>query len=127
MKILGIDFGEAKIGLALCEGEIAEPIGVIPFHNWKVMIKDICRKEKIDKIVLGITNGEMGKKIEHFGQTVIEETGLPVEYWDETLTSNEAVTKMIEAGKTKKRRREDEHSVAAAIILQSYIESKQYG
>ncbi|TSC54432.1 MAG: conserved hypothetical protein TIGR00250 [Microgenomates group bacterium LiPW_16] len=113
MKILGIDYGEAKIGLATSEGEIAEPLGMIEIRNWELGIGNICRKEKVEKIVVGISEGKMAEKTREFGERLREITGLLVEFWEETLTSKEAVKKMIEAGKARRRRKTDEHAECA--------------
>lgn len=127
MKILGIDYGEAKIGLATSEGEIAEPLGMIEIRNWELGIGNICRKEKVEKIVVGISEGKMAEKTREFGERLREITGLLVEFWEETLTSKEAVKKMIEAGKARRRRKMDEHAVAACLILQDYLDNLPNG
>ena len=127
MKILGIDYGEAKIGLATSEGEIAEPLGMIEIRNWGLGIGNICRKEKVEKIVVGISEGKMAEKTREFGERLREITGLLVEFWEETLTSKEAVKKMIEAGKARRRRKMDEHAVAACLILQDYLDNLPNG
>lgn len=127
MKILGIDYGEAKIGLATSEGEIAEPLGMIEIRNWELGIGNICRKEKVEKIVVGISEGKMAEKTREFGERLREITGLLVEFWEETLTSKEAVKKMIEAGKARRRRKTDEHAVAACLILQDYLDNLPNG
>lgn len=127
MKILGIDYGEAKIGLATSEGEIAEPLGMIEIRNWELGIGNICRKEKVEKIVMGVSEGKMGEKTREFGERLGEITGLPVEFWEETLTSKEAIKKMIEAGKAKRKRKTDEHAIAAALILQDYLDNLPNG
>jgi len=124
MKILGIDYGEAKIGLAISEGEIAGPLQVV---SSKYQVASICQREDVDKIIIGISEGKMAEKTRQFGEELRKITGLPVEYWEETLTSQEAVKKMIEAGKAKRRRKTDEHAVAAALILQDYLEKLPNG
>lgn len=129
MKILGIDYGEAKIGLAISEGEIAQPLGVIKIDSGnpedsRNRIRQICGKENIDKILVGISEGKMAEKTKKFGRQIKEITGLPVEFLEEDLTSKEARRKMIEAGKAKRRRKIDEHAVAAALILERYLNNK---
>lgn len=125
IKILGIDYGEKKVGLSLSEGQLAAPIG-IELNN-KVLerkLEELCRKEKIEKIVVGIAEGRIAKKQKEFGGKIAQICNLPVEFWDETLTTQEAQRQMIEIGKTRKsRRRED--AISAAIILQSYLEAHQ--
>lgn len=120
MKYLGIDYGEAKIGLAVSDGEIAEPLGTISHIS---QIGQICQRNEITKIVIGISENKMAEKTKKFGKELENLTGLPVVYQDETLTSQMAVKKMVESGKAKMRRRIDGHAVAAALILQDWLDS----
>jgi putative Holliday junction resolvase len=120
MNLLGIDFGERKIGLALAIGPLAEPIGIIDIRNWESGIVRICQKNEVEKIILGLSEGEMAKKQRKFAQELNELTGLPIEFQDETLTTNEAILKMKEAGKRIKKI--DEDAFAATLILQSYLD-----
>lgn len=123
MKILAIDFGEAKIGLAISEGEIAQPRGVVLISNFQSPISNLCRKERVEKIIIGISEGKMGEKTKKLGEEIRKLTGLPVEYWDETLTSQEARSKMNEAQKPRMKKKSSEHSIAAALILQDYLDN----
>ena len=123
MKYLGIDYGEAKIGLAVSDGEIAEPVGVFS-HGQHRAIALCCQQNKIEEIVIGISEGKIGEKTKKFGLELGKLTGLPVVYQDETLTSQTAAKKMVEAGKSKMRRRIDGHAVAAALILQEWLDNK---
>lgn len=124
MKILGIDYGLRKIGLAISEGELAEPLSVVSNKQSVTnKISKICQKQKVEKIIIGLPEGEIVEKVKEFGQKVADLTGLPVIYQDESLTSKEAVVKMIEAGKKREDRQRVEDAIAAAIILQSYIDS----
>ena len=122
MNLLGIDFGEKKIGLALATGPLAEPIGVIKAIRDRQQsisrIKRICQEQEIGKIILGISEGKMAEKTKKFSQELGEIIGLPIEFQDETLTTNEAVAKMREIGKRVK----DEDAISAALILQAYLD-----
>jgi len=120
MNLLGIDFGEKKIGLALATGPLAEPIGVIKNSKLKSQISKLCQDHGIEKIVIGISEGTMAEKTKKFSQELAEIMGLPIEFQDETLTTNEAIVKMKEAGKKIKNIYED--SFSAALILQSYLD-----
>lgn len=125
MKILGIDYGEKKIGLSVSEGEFITPIGIL--LNTKELeekIKELIQKEGIGKIVIGISEGRLNQKQREFGAKIVQTLSLPVVFWDETLTSREAVKKMIESGRSRKRRRLED-AVAAALILESYLESQR--
>lgn len=135
MRILGIDYGLRKIGLAISEGVLAEPLLIISNprkasprgKQLSVIgkIAGICQKYGVEKIVIGLPEGKVATKVKGFGPKVAELTGLPVIYQDESLTSKEAVAKMIEAGKKRKDRQRLEDAIAAAIILQSYLDSQK--
>lgn len=125
MKILGIDYGERKIGLSISEGFLASPLRIeTKTKDFEKRLKDFCQKEKIDKIVIGLSEGKMVQKQKEFGKKVADVCNIPVAFWDETLTSKKAVQEMIGSGVSrKKRRRED--AVAAALILQSFLEAQK--
>lgn len=110
----------------MSEGELAEPLGVInAIRNTQYAIrkiKAICDKDGIEKIVVGISEGKMAEKQRKFGRELAKITSLPVEFQDETLTSKDAIAKMIQAGKRRKFRRQFQDAVAAAIILQSWLD-----
>lgn len=128
MKILGIDYGERRIGLAITEGEIARPLRVESgIRNQELRIKKICEREKVTKIVIGISEGRMAEKTREFGQELQKVTGLPVEFYDETLTTQEAIRKMVESGTSQKKRREFRDAISAALILQGYLDNRQAG
>jgi len=128
MKILGIDFGKKNIGLAIAEDFLPEPHSKLKIKNEKLKIeriKRICETERIDKIVIGISEGRMARETRKFGERLKRATGLSVDYQDETLTSEEAKRLMVKIGKPKKKRREQTDAIAAALILQDYLERKK--
>jgi len=124
MKILGIDYGLAKVGLALADENLAQPLKVV--KNSPRLIEKItrfCQTEGVEKIVIGLPEGKISGAVRKFAADLALATNLPIIFWDETLTSREAVAKMVAAGKRQKARREEEDAVAAAIILQNFIDS----
>jgi len=124
MKILAIDYGLKKIGLAFSETGLAEPLLVIRNQLSVVSkISNLCQKYKIEKIVIGLPEGKIATRVKEFGKKLFSFTELPVVFQDETLTSKEAIAKMIEAGRGRKKRQEKEDAIAAAIILQTYLDS----
>lgn len=122
MKLLGIDFGLKNIGLAIAEGFLVEPVGVIKAEN---QIKRVCQEHGIEKIIIGFSEAKMAKKTRQFGKRLTRVTGLPVEYQDETLTTEEAKELMVKIGKPKKKRQEQTDAIAAALILQSYLDRQR--
>ena len=131
-KILGVDFGERHIGLAIAINGLAEPLSIVEVEDLDAAAKKIvgvCQQEKIKEIVVGLpldSEGRVGPAAigaKRFGQKLGRETGLKIIFWDETLTSEEALSKMIEAGRRQKKRRKLD-DISAAIILQEYLDSK---
>lgn len=122
MRILGVDFGLAKIGLAIADSSLAQPLGVIK-NNKQTLAKiaRIVEEEQIEMIVIGVSQGKIGEKAKKYGEKLKQLTGLRIVLQDETLTTKEAIDKMIEAGRGKKYRQEKEDAFAAAIILQSFL------
>ena len=123
MRYMGIDYGKKRVGVAISDedGKMAFPREVLP-NDAKLLarIKKLCEEQKIVTIVLGESNDFKGqpnkimKDIEPFKIDLWEETGLPVEYELEYLTSHQVEnifgkTKMLDAS-------------AASIILQSYLD-----
>lgn len=124
MKVLGIDFGLRKIGLAVSEGMLAEPLTVIR-HQVSVIekIAALCQRDKIERIVIGLPGGKMAKQVRRFGCDLSKRISQPIVYQEEVLTTQEAIAKMIESGRGKKYRQEMEDAFAAALILQAYLDS----
>jgi len=126
MIILGIDFGLKKIGLALAQSGLIQVLGVVR-NSPKVFdeLGEICRKNEVEMIVIGLTAGPLSSKIKKFAQKLSSKLNLPVEFQDETLTSRQAIAKMIEEGIKKKKRRKLEDAAAAACILKEYLLRKE--
>ncbi len=114
MRILGIDYGRRKIGLAIAESGLAEP--------WKVVgisqLENILETEKFDRIVVGISEGEMAEESKRFAEKIGAET------FDETLTTQDAQRLAVESGMSRKKRKGMEDAYAAAIMLQNYLDAR---
>ena len=121
MKYLGIDYGRRKIGLAVSDGKLAEPLKVIRYKDLIVsieQIKNVIKREKIEKVVVGMSEGDMAEESKRFAKM------LNAEMHDETLTSIDAITLSIQGGVKRKKRREMEDAYAATIMLQNYLDSR---
>ena len=136
MRILGIDFGEKRIGLAVSDllGLTAQGLETIRYESREQFLNDlskICDDQKVREIVIGLPvnmNGSMGPKAQEVLKLVPvleEKLHLPVKTWDERLTSREAGRLMIEEGLSRKRQKETSDRLAATILLQNYLESKR--
>lgn len=127
MRILGIDYGKKKIGLAIATSIIAAPYRTIKFVSEKELfekLNKIVKSEKIERVVVGVSEGEMGESSRDFGERLEKELGLSVVYQDETLTTLDAQALSLEAQVGRKKRKELEDAYSAALILQGYLESK---
>ncbi|PIU28489.1 Holliday junction resolvase RuvX [Candidatus Woesebacteria bacterium CG07_land_8_20_14_0_80_44_9] len=126
MKILGIDYGRKKIGLAVSGGKLAEPLKVIRYRDIKILsekLQKIVKENNIEKIVVGVSEGEMGEESKKFALAISHQPLAIVETFDETLSTHEAKKLSLEAGISRGKRRGLEDAFAAAVMLQSYLDS----
>lgn len=120
MKILGIDYGRSKIGLATSEESLASPWKVVRVKNFEDAVSKVnaaFTESGADTMVVGVSEGEMGTESLEFAKKLRAAT------YDETLTSLDAQAKSREAGISQKKRREMEDAYAAAIMLQNYLDN----
>jgi putative Holliday junction resolvase len=135
MAIAGIDFGRKRIGLAVCDGQAAYPIGVMERRSLKYdldAIRSRLADREVSLIVVGLplnvdgTEGPSARAARAFAEHLGSATGLPVEMFDERLTSVEADERLREAvsSRTSKgaaRRKAARDAVAAAVILEGWL------
>ena len=126
MRILGIDYGKKKIGLAVSDGPLAEPLKVIRFKTKEeaiIKVEKVVKVEQVEQLVVGVSEGKMGEESKRFGEKLKRTLDIAVEFQDETLSSIEAQRLSIEAGIKRKKRKEMEDAYSAALILQNYLSS----
>lgn len=125
MKLLGIDYGKRKIGLAVSTAGLADPFGVFRFKSQRSVIAkivDVVRAEQIDRVVIGISEGKMARVTKDFAKELETRIKLPIVFQDETLTTKDARDLAIEARVKRKKRSKFEDAYSACLILQSYID-----
>lgn len=134
--ILGIDFGQARIGLAISDELrlLAHPLATIPAGKDSAdRIAEIARDRAIDKIVIGVPrhmSGEIGdaaRQALDFAAELRQKVTCPVQTWDERLTTVAANKALTAAGKKTRETRMFVDQVAAQLILQGYLDSQQNG
>jgi len=126
MKYLGVDWGLKKIGLAFSEGELASPFKSITVSGLEDAVAKVSSQMEAsgaDLMVIGKPEGQMGKNVEKAAR-FFEQSGLSFVLVDETLSTQSAQSLMREMGVGQKNRR-DENAVAAAIILQRFLDEKK--
>jgi putative Holliday junction resolvase len=135
-RILAIDYGRKRIGLALSDemGLTARPLDVLVHKNRRDDIRrlrDICRENGVRHVLVGhalhITGaaGEMADETARFANRLRKELGIEVELADERLTSWEAKQIMNEIGSTSSREARPVDALAAAILLREYLDKKR--
>lgn len=136
MRILSIDYGRKRTGLAVTDPMqiIANGLTTVPTHQLEQFLIDYFKKEKVERIVIGLPkqmNGEMSESwrfIEPFLNRIHKLfPQLPIELVDERFTSVLAHQTILDCGVGKQRRKEDKgmvDEISATIILQSYMENR---
>ena len=127
--VLGVDYGTKRIGLALSRAGLAIPLFVISnYENPKskqipiLKIKEICKTEEVGLIIMGLSENGMAEKTKEFAKRLEEEIDLPLEFADETLSSQVAERKMRVGGMKQSRRAQPMDHYAAAEILQEWLD-----
>jgi len=121
VKILAIDYGTQRVGLAVSRGTLAEPLAVVENdEHLFAQLKAIVESEKIEQIVLGISEGEMADLTREFAQELEGIVSPPIEFADETLTSHEVEQRMKERGVKNISQKPIDH-YAAALILEEWL------
>ena len=137
MRVLGLDVGDRRIGVAICDysGLLATPYTAIVRRNLKKDVETIVKiaaEEEAERIVVGMpfslngSEGYQAKKTRRFYEEVkYAAAPMPVDVWDERFSSEEAERRLHEAGVVPSRNRGRLDAAAAAIILQSYLDSRR--
>ena len=133
MRILAIDPGTVRLGLALSDpsGTIAQPLSVLARRSEPEDLKalvELVERHDVGIIVIGLPRLMDGRldaaaqQAQAFGDQVARATGRPVAYWDERLTSVAAERYLIEQGKRRSKRRQEIDRMAATLLLQGYLD-----
>ena len=136
MRILAVDHGEKRIGLALSDltATIASPLKVIE-HISRVLdcaqVANLAQENDVGLIVIGQSFDEdgnpnpAGRRAARFAEALKMQTDIPIELWDESFSTQDARASRIELGVSRKKRTGHQDAFAAVIILQSYLESNR--
>ena len=131
MTILGLDVGEKRIGVALAEGLLVIPLTVIDRRVEETdmeLIIALVEEYRAERIVVGLPrlmNGDIGTQAEEvlsFSGALAEHVDIPVDTWDERLSTVTAERLLIDTGMRRKKRKGKIDAMAAAIILQAYLD-----
>ena len=134
MRILALDHGSRRIGVAISDETqtIAQPLEFIPAEPLTgvlARLNEIVQQQNVSLILLGMprnmdgTYGPAAMKAKEFQEMLSKEISVPLRAWDERLTSVMANRSLIQAGVRRQKRKEKVDKTAAAILLQSYLDS----
>ena len=132
MKIMAVDYGDSKTGLAVCDctETLASPVGVVHEKSMAKAAEKVVyatREFEVSMVVIGLpvnmdgTEGPRAAKSRRFGGILQSVLDIPVEYWDERNTTKSANVLLSESGTFGKKRKEVEDAVAASVLLDSYL------
>ncbi|MTI80080.1 MAG: Holliday junction resolvase RuvX [Firmicutes bacterium] len=134
MRLMGLDVGDKTIGVAVSDlmGWTAQGVEVIrrgEIRNDLKRLAELVKQYEVEKIVVGLPKnmngsiGPQGEKVQKFTERIKNELHLPVEFWDERLTTRAAEKVLISADVSRKKRKKVIDKMAAVFILQGYLDS----
>ncbi len=134
MSILALDVGDSRIGVAMSEGFLAAPLTTIHRRNEAVDVREVLRLAEeygAEEIVVGMPlslSGQVGpqaKRVARFAEALAEQTSLPIVPVDERYSTVEAERLLRQAGVRPSEEKARVDAAAAAVILQSYLDSRR--
>lgn len=140
MRIMGLDFGSKTVGVAVSDELLVTAQGVEiicrqeanKLRRTLARIEELIVEYEVEEIVLGLpknmnaTEGERAELTREFQEKLERRTGLPVTLWDERLTTVAADRAMMEAGIRRENRKDYVDKIAAALILQGYLDNRSF-
>ena len=134
MRILAIDHGSKRIGIAVSDElkMIAQPLEFIPaepFAGFMARLEELILDKQVESILVGLPRnmdgsyGPAALKVQDFVAALKGALSVPIKTWDERLTSAQANRVLIQGNVRREKRKEKVDAMAAAILLQSYLDS----
>jgi putative Holliday junction resolvase len=134
MKVMGLDIGEKRIGVAVSDelGYTAQGMQVLArkgLDDDLAALKEVIETEKVSEVVVGLPRnmdgsvGESAQNVLSFADKIKESISVPVILWDERWTTAEATRVLLQADLSRKKRRKVVDKLAAVLILQGYLDS----
>jgi putative holliday junction resolvase len=136
MRWIGLDYGEKRIGIAISDPMEFSAGGLKALERTGSLRKDLAflkqliQEHEVEGVVLGLprnmngTEGPAVEKVRSFGRELEKTVGIKIVYWDEWLSTCSAQRVLIEADLSRRKRKGKVDQLAAAIILQNYLDSK---
>jgi len=137
MRILGIDYGTRRLGLAISDEDeiMALPLPMLrrsrSLNRDLMALRSVIRERKIESIVVGLplnmdgSRGEMAEQAEAFAEALRTSARIPVDGYDERRTTQDAEASLVKADLSRRQRKNLRDSVAATIILQAFLDERR--
>jgi putative Holliday junction resolvase len=133
MRILAIDHGSKRMGIAVSDElkMIAQPLEFVPAHPFAAFLarlNELITDKEVESILVGLPRnmdgsyGPAAQKVQEFVEALKGAVGVPIKTWDERLTSAQANRLLIQGNVRRDKRKEKVDAMAAAILLQSYLD-----
>lgn len=136
MRILAIDHGTKRVGIAVSDelALMAQPLEFFPAEPMEALLarlEALVREKEVALVLVGMprnmngTYGPAARKVQEFADLLQKALSVPIKTWDERLTSAQANRLLIEGNVRRAKRKEKVDKMAAAILLQSYLDSRR--
>lgn len=136
MRVLGLDIGQTRVGVAVSDphGCVASPVTVLDARNPAHMVRllaELVEDYEIEQLVVGLPitlagdEGPQAAEVRRVGDDLAAHLGVPLDYHDERNSSAEAKRVMREAGVSERDQRGSLDKVAAAIVLQGWLDARR--
>lgn len=136
-RLLGLDIGDKRIGVSVSDLLMLTAQALTTYAREApekdlIFFKEIIKDHDIDKIICGLpknmdgTLGEQAQKTKDYAEFLKENLNIPIEYWDERLTTQSAKNVLLEADVSRGKRKKVIDKIAAVFILQSYMDAAAY-
>ena len=135
-RIMGLDIGDKRIGVALSDplGWMASPSEVVLGESDAVAltkISELIQRHEVERVVVGLPRSLDGSlnqqaiKVQAFAEELSRRITIPLEFWDERLSTVAANRLMVDAGTKKGDKKLKRDAISSALVLQAYLDSKQ--
>ncbi len=135
MRTMGLDVGSKTIGVAISDelGITGQSVTTVRRSSLRAdfaALRGLISQHAVSRVVVGLplnmdgSEGPMARASREFGKALSEDAGIPVEYWDERLSTVAAERVLLEGDVSRRKRREVVDSIAAAIILQGWLDAR---
>ncbi len=135
-RAMGLDVGERRVGVAIADelGLIASPLAIVRRKQGDLAeLRDLAIARGVDRLVVGLPTGLSGREgpqaatVRAFAHALGDAVGagIAIDFWDERLTTAVAERTLRERGNRRSRRKGEVDAVAAAVILQGYLDARR--